>query len=36
MSTDGLNRKAISVPLFFFLVLERYFIRGILAGALKG
>ncbi|MEZ4660141.1 MAG: carbohydrate ABC transporter permease [Caldilineaceae bacterium] len=27
---------AISVPLFFFLVLGRYFIRGILAGALKG
>lgn len=27
---------AISIPLLFFLVLGRYFIRGILAGALKG
>jgi glucose/mannose transport system permease protein len=27
---------AISIPLIFFLVLGRYFIRGILAGALKG
>jgi glucose/mannose transport system permease protein len=27
---------AIAVPLIFFLVLGRYFIRGLLAGALKG
>jgi glucose/mannose transport system permease protein len=27
---------AISIPLLFFLVLGRYFIRGLLAGALKG
>ncbi|MBW7881218.1 MAG: carbohydrate ABC transporter permease [Caldilineaceae bacterium] len=27
---------AIGIPLIFFLVLGRYFIRGILAGALKG
>jgi len=27
---------AVSVPLLFFLLLGRYFIRGILAGALKG
>jgi glucose/mannose transport system permease protein len=27
---------AISIPLFFFLFLGRFFIRGILAGALKG
>jgi len=27
---------AIAIPLFFFLFLGRYFIRGILAGALKG
>jgi glucose/mannose transport system permease protein len=27
---------AVSVPLIFFLFLGRYFIRGILAGALKG
>ncbi|MBN1665643.1 MAG: carbohydrate ABC transporter permease [Anaerolineales bacterium] len=27
---------SVSVPLIFFLVLGRYFIRGILAGALKG
>lgn len=27
---------AISIPLLFFLLLGRYFIRGILAGALKG
>ena len=27
---------AIAIPLFFFLLLGRYFIRGILAGALKG
>jgi glucose/mannose transport system permease protein len=26
----------VSVPLLFFLLLGRYFIRGILAGALKG
>jgi glucose/mannose transport system permease protein len=26
----------VAVPLFFFLLLGRYFIRGILAGALKG
>ncbi|HVN53990.1 MAG TPA: ABC transporter permease subunit, partial [Anaerolineaceae bacterium] len=26
----------VAVPLFFFLFLGRYFIRGILAGALKG
>ncbi|HEY5901897.1 MAG TPA: ABC transporter permease subunit, partial [Anaerolineales bacterium] len=27
---------AVSVPLIFFLFLGRYFVRGILAGALKG
>ena len=27
---------AIAIPLIFFLLLGRYFIRGILAGALKG
>ena len=27
---------SVAVPLFFFLLLGRYFIRGILAGALKG
>lgn len=27
---------AVSVPLIFFLFLSRYFVRGILAGALKG
>jgi len=27
---------SVAVPLFFFLVMGRYFIRGILAGALKG
>jgi glucose/mannose transport system permease protein len=27
---------AIAIPLLFFLLLGRYFIRGILAGALKG
>jgi glucose/mannose transport system permease protein len=27
---------AIAVPLVFFLILGRYFIRGLLAGALKG
>ena len=27
---------AIAIPLLFFLVLGRYFIRGLLAGALKG
>jgi glucose/mannose transport system permease protein len=27
---------AVLVPLLFFLLLGRYFIRGILAGALKG
>ena len=26
----------VAVPLFFFLLLGRYFVRGILAGALKG
>jgi glucose/mannose transport system permease protein len=26
----------VAIPLFFFLILGRYFIRGILAGALKG
>jgi glucose/mannose transport system permease protein len=27
---------AISVPMLFFLFLGRYFVRGVLAGALKG
>jgi len=27
---------AVAIPLFFFLFLSRYFVRGILAGALKG
>jgi glucose/mannose transport system permease protein len=27
---------SVFVPLLFFLLLGRYFIRGILAGALKG
>jgi ABC-type glycerol-3-phosphate transport system permease component len=27
---------AIAIPLIFFLVLGHYFIRGLLAGALKG
>jgi glucose/mannose transport system permease protein len=27
---------AVAIPLLFFLLLGRYFIRGILAGALKG
>lgn len=27
---------AVSVPLLFFVVLGRSFVRGILAGALKG
>jgi len=27
---------AVAIPLIFFLLLGRYFIRGILAGALKG
>jgi glucose/mannose transport system permease protein len=27
---------AISIPLLFFLLLGRFFIRGLLAGALKG
>jgi ABC-type glycerol-3-phosphate transport system permease component len=26
----------IAIPLLFFLLLGRYFVRGILAGALKG
>lgn len=26
----------VGLPLIFFLILGRYFIRGILAGALKG
>jgi ABC-type glycerol-3-phosphate transport system permease component len=26
----------VGVPLLFFLLLGRYFIRGVLAGALKG
>lgn len=27
---------AVAIPLFFFILLSRYFVRGILAGALKG